>query len=631
MNNNLFNDLVVVKRSGQRVSFNEAKIGLAIKYAFNDVGDKYNEKEINKVYQEVLQYIKENYKDRKTINIEDIQDIIELTLKEKKYLDVYEAFYNYRTKRSESRKAFSLKKEHKFVKVIEKINSSTDFSKINPEEALLDFGKIISEEYTKSFIIDNKYLKAFEEGKIYIHDLSYFNLGYISNAHLILNKDPSRELSLKKITSHMLNAKKEVNGEINLGDIDIILNKYLLNMYKQKFVNNLEKYFNLYGFSDFINIKKINDIVLKQNEIPNELSILSDYFINDQVKRIITLAHYDSKKEAETELEKETFELLNNLNENYLSNNSKYSMSLGLEKSGSGIYITNMVFNILENMDYLKNVAIIYKANKEVPSKVLELIEKCKNIKISNNNFSLNNNGNISYFSEGERVFSYDDNTSLGKMIISKTSINMARLGLKYKSLNDDFFKELDEITELVKNELLFVFEEIGDKKTDNYKVLFKKNILDDEKLEEGQKIRKVIKNSTLNINLIGLIECALVIDEENPNKVIEKVLKYLNNKIYDFYQETKLNFSLSAINYEEASKNFIEIDKALYGVINKITSKNTYEELSVAKNIKDLENISKYQKYLNGGNSCVINNKKLLKDVLNYDISYISFDEDSL
>lgn len=629
MNNNLFNDLVVVKRSGQRVGFNEAKIGLAIKYAFNDVGDKYNEKEINKVYQEVLQYIKENYKDRKTINIEDIQDIIELTLKEKKYLDVYEAFYNYRTKRSESRKAFSLKKEHKFVKVIEKINSSTDFSKINPEEALLDFGKIISEEYTKSFIIDNKYLKAFEEGKIYIHDLSYFNLGYISNAHLILDKD--KELSLKNITSELLNAKKEINGEINLGDIDIILNKYLLNMYKQKFVNNLEKYFNLYGFSDFINIKKINDIVLKQNEIPNELLILSDYFINDQVKRIITLAHYDSKKEAETELEKETFELLNNLNENYLSNNSKYSMSLGLEKSGFGIYITNMVFNILENMDYLKNVAIIYKTNKEVPPKVLELIEKCKNIKISNNNFSLNNNGNISYFSEGERVFSYDDNTSLGKMIISKTSINMARLGLKYKSLNDDFFKELDEITELVKNELLFVFEEIGDKKTDNYKVLFKKNILDDEKLEEGQKIRKVIKNSTLNINLIGLIECALVIDEENPNKVIEKVLKYLNDKIYDFYQETKLNFSLSAINYEEASKNFIEIDKALYGVINKITNKNTYEELSVAKNIKDLENISKYQKYLNGGNSCVINNKKLLKDVLNYDISYISFDEDSL
>ncbi|MBE6141055.1 MAG: anaerobic ribonucleoside triphosphate reductase, partial [Firmicutes bacterium] len=121
MDNNLFNDLVVVKRSGQRVSFNESKIGLAIKYAFNDVGNIYNEKEINKVYQEVLNYIKENYKDRKTINIEDIQDIIELTLENKNYLDVKEAFNYYRTKRNESRKAFSTKKEHKFVRIVEKI------------------------------------------------------------------------------------------------------------------------------------------------------------------------------------------------------------------------------------------------------------------------------------------------------------------------------------------------------------------------------------------------------------------------------------------------------------------------------------------------------------------------------
>ena len=50
MNNNLFNDLTVVKRSGQRVSFNESKIGIAIKYAFNDVGNIYNEKEIIKLY-----------------------------------------------------------------------------------------------------------------------------------------------------------------------------------------------------------------------------------------------------------------------------------------------------------------------------------------------------------------------------------------------------------------------------------------------------------------------------------------------------------------------------------------------------------------------------------------------------
>ncbi|MGN1268110.1 MAG: anaerobic ribonucleoside-triphosphate reductase, partial [Candidatus Aphodocola sp.] len=244
---------------------------------------------------------------------------------------------------------------------------------------------------------------------------------------------------------------------------------------------------------------------------------------------------------------------------------------------------------------------------------------------ISNTNFSLNKNGNISYFSKGERVFDIDDNSSLGKMIVCKTSINMARLGLKYKKLNDLFYKELDEVLELAKNETLQIFEIIGDKKLDNYKVLFKENILDDEKLESGQKIRKVIKNGTLNINLIGLMECSLVIDKDNPYKVVEKILKYLNSKINSYVEDTKLNFTLTSINYKHASLHFIEIDKALYGVINKITNKNIYDELSICKTPKDLNEVSKYQKYLTGGNTCIINNVKLLNEVLNYDIGYIS------
>jgi len=628
MDNNLFNDLVVVKRSGQRVSFNESKIGLAIKYAFNDVGNIYNEKEINKVYQEVLNYIKENYKDRKTINIEDIQDIIELTLENKNYLDVKEAFNYYRTKRNESRKAFSTKKEHKFVRIVEKINTSFDFSKINPEEALYDFGKTISEEYTKSFVIDNKYLKAFEEGKIYIHDIPYYNLGYLSNTNLILEKQFKDEFSYTKLISELLNVKKEVNGEIGIGDIDTLLKKYLLKIYKEKFIKNIENYFKLYGFSEFINIKKITDLINKQTEIVNDINYLSDYFINEQVKRIIMFAKSDSEKETKDDFTKIIKELLTNLNDNYLSNNSKYSLSLGLDNTKDGIFIRNIVLENLKEMEYLKNVSIIYKVDKDIPEDVIELINDNKNISISNNNFSLNKNGNISYFSKGERVFDYDDNSSLGKMVVCKTSINMARLGLKYKKLNDDFYKELDEALELAKNQDLLIFELLGDKKIDNYKVLFKENILDDEKLESGQKIRKVIKNGTLNINLIGLMECALVIDKDNPYKIVEKILKYLNNKINSYVEDTKLNFTLTSINYKYASLHFIEIDKALYGIINKITNKPMYDELSIATKEKDLSSISKYQKYLIGGNKCVVNNIKLLKEALDYDIGYLSFKE---
>ena len=98
--NEVLENLVVVKRSGQRVDFNASKIAIAIKKAFDAVYDETDEKETYKVFESVLKYINDNYKDRKTINVEDIQDIIETKLKEMGFDKVYIAFKDYRQKRA---------------------------------------------------------------------------------------------------------------------------------------------------------------------------------------------------------------------------------------------------------------------------------------------------------------------------------------------------------------------------------------------------------------------------------------------------------------------------------------------------------------------------------------------------
>ena len=86
MEKDLLEELVVVKRSGQRVNFNDTKIALAVKKGFDSVYEEYDEKLVNKVKEKVLSEIRKNYKDRKTIGVEDIQDIIEKELKkEEKY------------------------------------------------------------------------------------------------------------------------------------------------------------------------------------------------------------------------------------------------------------------------------------------------------------------------------------------------------------------------------------------------------------------------------------------------------------------------------------------------------------------------------------------------------------------
>ena len=116
MERDFFDEIVVVKRSGQRVEFNETKIVVAIKKAFDQVRPVNSEKEINRVYADVVNHINNNYTDRKTINVEDIQDIIETKLKENNCSDVYEAFSDYRIKRANSRKMFAMRQQHKFAK-----------------------------------------------------------------------------------------------------------------------------------------------------------------------------------------------------------------------------------------------------------------------------------------------------------------------------------------------------------------------------------------------------------------------------------------------------------------------------------------------------------------------------------
>ena len=121
MEKEFFDEIVVVKRSGQRVGFSDTKVALAIKKGFDSVYEEYDEKEVNKVKEKVLAYIMKEYKDRKTIGVEDVSDAIEEVLKKTKHEEVYESFKGYRERRAASREAFVVKQQHKFVKSIESL------------------------------------------------------------------------------------------------------------------------------------------------------------------------------------------------------------------------------------------------------------------------------------------------------------------------------------------------------------------------------------------------------------------------------------------------------------------------------------------------------------------------------
>lgn len=616
----VLSDLVVVKRSGQRVSFNGTKIAIAIKKAFDNVDVDISLKKVNKVYEDVLCYIKNNYATRKTINVEDIQDIIETKLKENKFYDVYQAFSDYRIKRAASRKAFSIKQQHKFVRAIERIINENKSVIGKPNDILLDFGKTISCEYTKAYVLDNKFVRAHDDGSIYIHNLDYFNLGNLSSTHLKFDNVINNNFPLDLIQM-AINAKSEIDGEITLSKFDYILVPELISRFKSELKNAIEAYLNIEGFCEYVDVSKIEELIDKENTLNINIGVFDSILLNKRVRELIVLAYNASYKKTIEWLSAGIKQLLLHLNNNF-QENKKYSISLGTNDSYEGNLINSCYVKQLLEVDYLKNLTTIFKIRKnnniELYNKIVETIASGKNVALSFIESSYNDDAEneVEYFSNGRRIFEnelYDSRSSIGRMIVASVSVNMGRLGFEYKNKNlKDFYLEFDGMLELAKNVLLSIFENMGNKYKENYRFVFNNNILDDDKLENGQKIRKILKKGALNIELVGLFECVINLEEdlEKQKELLLKILKFANEKVSKFIDESRLNFILSETSKSRPLKKLMDLDKAIYGIKKGVSDKPNYFRIDRLFNYKDDINndfkyIGKYQKMLSGG--CLI------------------------
>lgn len=644
--NEVLENLVVVKRSGQRVDFNASKIAIAIKKAFDAVYQDPDEKQIYSVFESVLKYINDNYTDRKTISVEDIQDTIVSKLKELGFNEVYDAFQDYRQKRAASRKVFSEKQQHKFVKVVETIENIDP--SLTPRKFLHKFGKIISSEYAKSYILDSKYVRAYEEGNIYIHNLEFFPLGYISHLNLKLDIKDDDEY-LDEFLSEIINSQSEVSQEIGINNLDQMIEGYFLNHYRKILKQKIKCYFQINGTYEYVPINKIEDLINKINNIDIDIKYFEQFLSSPILKNIFKMI-IDDTYEAEKEFINITIaRIINNL-KTYQTNNT-YAISLSTSSSNVSKFVRENIISYLTDNNLIDNINVIFKVDKETDevylSKIASLIINQKNVFLSfpKNSYNKDETNDVEYFSNGFRIFeslNENEKRSNGRMVSISTSINIARLGLKYLNNKNisHFYEELDQLLELTKNEMILSFEIMGNKNKENYQVLFNGNVLGDERLEPGQKIRKILKSGVLNVGLVGLKECVLSF-EPDINKqydLLIEILTYLNKKMKQFSEETKLFFQLFEPSGIKSRKHFIGIDKSIYGTHKDITDKCEYELIDTAKFIKDDKELSKVQELLSGG--CLItksisnktNNKKivdLIKELINDDIGFVKLKVD--
>ena len=411
------------------------------------------------------------------------------------------------------------------------------------------------------------------------------------------------------ILNIMEKSKEEVNGEVSINSFDDILSKYYIDKFKKIFIKKLLDSLNLFGFIDLVNIKKIEDRINKEGSIIIILDNYRDIFVNDMLFNILKVVYDESIKDVFDYMLLNIKKIVMLLNDSY-KENSLYSISVGNNKTYEGNIIKNIILDLVDEFDYLENICVVYKIyGLSDVDKISKLIYDGKNIKLNILDKKNKNNYDVEYFSDGTRIYEniYSESISVGRMNVANTSMNIARLGFMHKALNKDFYNDMDNLIEFTKNELLVVYENMGNKIKNNYNYLFDGNIFDDEKLDYGQKIRKVIKNGTLNINLVGLYECALMIDKDKTREIMLKIIKYINKKIILLSIDNKLNFTLSAI-VNDASYELMDLDKAIYGVIKGINDNDFYRNVMVDCSIEEL---NLYQKMFNGG--CILEIK--LKD----------------
>ena len=608
--------------------------------------DLYTEKDVNKVFNSVVKQIEKEYKGQDKIKIEDIQDIIEDKLK-KNYEDVYKTFSEYRERRNKSRQAFiGEKKQHKFVKAIENLGLKTageedakrENANVDGDTAMgtmLQYGSTVSKEFAKAYLMKPRFAEAHDNGDIHIHDLDFWPMGTTTCCQIDLKKlfkngfstghgflrPPKDIMSYTALAAIVIQSNQnDQHGGQAIPAFDYYMAPGVLMTFKKQFKQAIADFLDLTGFDHFINMDRIAKDIDKLNSINVDLSMFDSYSKeSSEVKRLFKKAYDVAYKKTDRTTYQAMEAFIHNLNTMHSRAGAQVpfsSINFGTDTSPEGRMVMKnyllatdaglgnhetpifpiSIFKLKEGVNYNKEDPNydLFRLSCEVSAKRLfpnfSFIDSPFNLEgYDPNNYETE----VGYMGCRTRVLGnhVDPSKAItpGRGNLSFTSINLPRLGIKHgivsgKTDLDGFFKELGELEDLVKDELLERFEYQCTKHVYNFPFLLGQGVwIDSEKLKPGDRLRKVLKHGTLTVGFIGLAECLKALigkhhgESEEAQELGLKIVKFMRDKVDEYSEKYNLNFSLIATPAEGLSGRFTNMDKAIYGKIKGVTDKEYY------------------------------------------------------
>ena len=631
----------IIKRDGRKVLFNQDKIYNALSSAAKSVG-KENEEKIEEITFLVIEKLNEIYK-KKIPTVENVQDVIEDILIEQNEPEIAKEYILYRGERTRIRNSKS-RLMKTLYDITYKDSKDNDIKRENANidgdtamGVMLKYGSEAAKEFYLNQMINPRFAKAHQNGDIHIHDLDFYSLtmtccqidlidlfkgGFSTGDGYIREPNSIRSYASLACIAIQANQNDQHGGQ-SIPNFDYAMALGVKKSYRKNFIKNLYKVLDV--LYDNVEKDELKKIVAEVEEATCAVSMKKSLF-DEKIKERLLQEYKDLDVERiYNKVIKDTYNdtyddslqameaLIHNLNTMHSRAGAQVpfsSINYGTDTSLEGRMVVDtmleatlrglgngetpifpiQIFKVKEGINYNPgdpNYDLLKKAIKTSGKRLFP-------------NFSfIDAPFNLQYYKEGDyrteiaymgcrtRVIAnvYDKSREIvtGRGNLSFTSINLPRIAITEKSI-DKFYKKLDELIELVKDQLLERFEIQSNKRVYNFPFLMGEGIwLDSDKLKPNDKIGEVIKHGTLTIGFIGLAEALKALtgyhhgESEESQKLGLEIISHMREKCDEYCEKYKLNFSLIATPAEGLSGRFVKIDKERFGEIPGVTDREFY------------------------------------------------------
>lgn len=594
----------VIKRSGEEVIFDAAKIEIAVKKANEATNPekRMDDAMITKVVNAVV--AKCNSYNR-SIGVEEIQDIVESEIMAEGSYAVAKNYITYRYERALVRKANST--DEQILSLIGRNNeeakqeNSNKNPTVNSTQRDYMAGEV-SKDITKRFLLPKDIIDAHEKGIIHFHDADYFaqpmyNCCLVNLEDMLQNGTVITDTLIEKPHSFgtACNIATQIIAQVasnQYGGQTITLAHLapFVEISRQKHRKNVAKEFEAASIE--INQEKINAVAetrvrkeIKDGVQTIQYQIITLMTTNGQAPFVTVFMYLDEVPEGQT---RDDLAII-------IEEMLKQRM-LGV-KNEKGVYITpafpKLIYvldedNIYENSKYyyLTKLAAECTAKRMVPDYISAKIMKelkgdvypcmgCRSF-LTPDRFTDAGIGNLA----DAKNYTTDKHKYYGRFNQGVVTINLVDVACSSKGDMDAFWKIFDERLELCYRALMIRHNRLLGTPSDVAPILWQYGAI--ARLNKGEPIDRLLFNgySTISLGYGGLCECVKYMTgkshtTEEGGEFGMAVMQHLNDACNKWKKETNIDFSVYGTPMESTTYKFAKCLQSRFGIIEGVTDRN--------------------------------------------------------